>query len=332
VISHSWRRSHCAPVVRTLALALALSLAPDASGQVSPPADTGPMEGEAETVATFQKSVDEVNIFFSALDGHGRAVPGLSGSDFVVTDRRDPMPISFFQSQTDAPLRVTVAIDLSGSVEPWVKYEVQVATKFLASVVRPGDVAEIVGFGPRRFVQRDLPRAGERLLAIVNNNPQMSTAVYDAVRSSCLEMSEAGAGSRHRNVLVLMSDGEDNSSRAKAGEALRAVAESGVIVFVLYTGSSEPGKFLRAVARNSGGRVFGASSSGRAAKALTKLATMLREQYVIAFHPPDLRRDGTFHEVSIRPLRKGVKVYSRRGYYALAESSRAESVLRSSGR
>lgn len=314
--------SHCEPVSRALALALLLLFAPSAPGQqVSPPADALAMAGDAEALPTIQKSVDEVNMLFTVTDHSGHPVHGLTGADFTVTDRQVPSPITFFQSETDAPLRIAVAIDLSGSVAPKVKYEVRVATEFLARVMRPGDTAEIIGFGTRPYAQRDLAKASECLLALVQNDPRMGTAVYDVVRRTCAEMAAAAGVSRHRSILLLITDGEDNASRSTAGDALRAVEESGVIAFVVYTGGQDHPAFLRRLTKVSGGRIFDGSTSSRVAAALAKVTTILREQYLIAYRPRDLRRDGSFHEVKIAVQRRNLRVYCRRGYYAVAGRS-----------
>lgn len=274
------------------------------------PADLPPSE-------TIQKTVDEVVMFFNVLDHRGKAVEGIEAPEFEVADRGAVMPISFFQSRTDAPLDVTVAIDLSGSVSRWVKFEVKVANTFLSKTLRPGDSAEIAGFGAEVFVQKDLAKAGERLLAMVKKNPPMDTALYDALRYLAESGRRDDALGRRRKILVLLTDGVDTASRTTAEEARRAVARSGTMVFVVYTGSDQPDPFLKTLTRESGGRIFSGGAAGDPSHALAKIARMLRAQYVIAFHPPELERDGSFHPVEIRSRRKGTRVFSRNGYYAV---------------
>lgn len=287
------------------------------------PSPNGAMEAAStEPSDTFRATVNEVNMYFSVMDGGGRPVTGLTRSDFTVADRQQSMPIAFFQSETDAPLRIVVAIDVSNSVAAEIKYELDVASRFLYQIKRPGDQARIVGFGTGVYEADDLSTASARLMEVVKDDPQMGTAMYDAIRTVCGKLTRSGVSSRDRSVLVLMTDGEDNASRTTPAEALHAVEEAGVTVFVVYTGQDHPSSFLHRVTKLSGGRLFDAVRTSDAAKALAKVTTILREQYLLAYHPSDLQPDGTFHQVDIVVERKHLKVFCRHGYYAARRSER----------
>jgi VWFA-related protein len=45
--------------------------------------------------------------------------------------------------------------------------------------------------------------------------------------------------------------------------------------------------------------------------------------YVLGYHPPEIKHDGKFHNISVRVKRPGLEVRARRGYYALKEAPAA---------
>ena len=270
----------------------------------------------ADVPAHFQSSVTEVNQVFTVLDRKGHPIPDLQQADFVIKDSGLSVDnVLAFRQQTETPLNIAVAIDLSGSVSTRVGYEVEITTKFLRRVLRPGDSGRIIGFNYVSYLIEDLAAAHSRLLAIHRREPGAGTAFYDAVIFACNRLAEVPETNR-RDVLVVISDGVDNGSRSNFQDALQAAVRKGVIVLVLFTGYDAPTRELHTLSEMTGGEFFNAVTVRGVLNALEKAEQAIRGQYLLAYRPPEFIADGRFRQVSIRPVGKGLRVRCRKGYYA----------------
>ena len=266
----------------------------------------------------FRSTAREVNQIFTVQDGHGHPIPDLQRADFEIHDAgKQVAEVAAFRQQTETPLHIAVAIDLSGSVSTRVKYEVEVSTKFLQRVLRPGDQGWVMGFNYRSYIIQDLSRARDSLLGIHRQEPKAATAFYDALCLASTHLANAGGETNHRDVLVIISDGVDNASHSNFRDALQTVLRSGVIVLVLYTGSAASTRELRILGDMTGGQFFYTFTLGGVLRGLEKAEQAIRGQYLLAYRPPDFQPDGRFRQIDIRPLRRGLHVRCRKGYFAL---------------
>ncbi|HKR29562.1 MAG TPA: VWA domain-containing protein [Terriglobales bacterium] len=270
-----------------------------------------------ESSPRFESTANEVTQVFTVLDRQGKPVSGLERKDFILSDDGAQVDeLRAFEQQSETPLHIAVAIDLSGSVQGRVKYEIDVTTQFLRRVISPVDVGWIVGFNFAPYVVSDWARARENLLEVTRRDPNAGTAVYDTVIFACKRLADATTGAHRRNVLVVISDGEDNTSHSSFGETLEAVLRSGVVVLVVYTGYSSPSAQFRSLAESTGGELFFANTKRGVLKGLARAEHAIRAQYFVAYRPAHFVRDGRFRSVRIRTVSGGFRVRCRRGYYA----------------
>jgi|tagenome__1003787_1003787.scaffolds.fasta_scaffold20923842_2 Ca-activated chloride channel family protein len=288
-----------------------------------------PAAGTSEARPMFRSTAREVNQIFTVQDHSGHPIPDLRRDDFAIQDSgKEVTEVAVFRQQTETPLHIAVAIDLSGSVSSRVKYEAEVSTKFLQRVLRPGDQGSIIGFNYRTYVIEDLPHARDNILAIHHREPKAATAFYDTVAVASARLTAAGGDTNHRDVLIVITDGVDNASRTKFHDALHAALRSGVIVLVLYTGSATSTTELRKLADMTGGQFFYTFTVGGVLKGLEKAEQAIRGQYLLAYRPADFQADGRFRQIDIRPLRKGLKVRCRKGYFAVEQPLAPSQTLR----
>jgi VWFA-related protein len=142
------------------------------------------------------------------------------------------------------------------------------------------------------------------------------TALYDAlVRASQLLASRTPA----RRALLLLSDGEDNYSRATLAEAIAALQHAGIVFYSVSVHSPRleyPGdRVLRQIAEATGGRACILSSYSRAARILAGIEEELRGQYVVGFRPTGQLRAGEFRAVRIVAQPRGLRLRARPGYF-----------------
>ena len=270
-----------------------------------------------ESSPRFESTANEVTQVFTVLDRKGKPVAGLERKDLILSDDGAQVDeVKAFEQESETPLHIAVAIDLSGSVQGRVKYEIDVTTQFLQRVIRPADVGWIVGFNFVPHLVSDWARAREPLLAVTRRYPNAGTAFYDSVIFACKRLADASTNSHRRNVLVVISDGEDNTSHSSFRDTLDTVLRSGIIVLVVYTGYSSPPRELRNLVESTGGELFLGDTKRGVLKGLGRAEQAIRAQYFIAYRPAHFVRDGRFRSVRIRTARANFKVRCRRGYYA----------------
>jgi Ca-activated chloride channel family protein len=148
------------------------------------------------------------------------------------------------------------------------------------------------------------------------------TALYDAIYMTCDEKLIRETG---RKALVILSDGEDESSKTNLQQAtemaLRAEATTFAISiskggFFGVGGSQEGDTVLKDIAKETGGRVFFPFKIEELDDAFRQINQELRSQYSIGYLSTNPARDGSYRKIDIRVSEKGLKLAHRRGYYA----------------
>jgi Ca-activated chloride channel family protein len=299
------------------------------AAQTNPPAegktaqDPNPPD---DATTTITKTVNEVNVVFTVTDRHGRYVKNLGKTDFTVLDDRKPSgQIRSFHSETDLPLQVGLMVDASNSVRDRFKFEQESAIEFLNQTVRPRyDKAFVVGFDVTPEVTQDFTDNTEALSRGVRAlRPGGGTAMYDAVYFACRDkLLKEPRNGPVRRAIILLSDGEDNMSHVTREEAIEMALRAEVIVYTISTnitgGARRSGdKVLERIADATGGRAFFPFQLNDVANAFGEIQDELRSQYALSYNPSDLRTDGRYHTIEILAQNhKGLRVRSRRGYYA----------------
>src|SRR5437867_1115473 len=95
---------------------------------------------------TLKVNVDLVNVQFSVTDRHGRFIPGLKKEDFVLEEDGKRQEILHFARENELPLTIAMLVDTSPSVRPVFEEEKDTAESFLQSILKPNDLALVIGF------------------------------------------------------------------------------------------------------------------------------------------------------------------------------------------
>jgi len=276
-----------------------------------------------ESFPTIVHEVNEVRVVFTVTDRHGRYVKDLKSSDFRVVDDQKPAELRSFNNETDLPLQVGLLVDASNSVRDRFKFEQEAAIEFLNSIIRPRyDKAFVVGFDATPEVTQDFTDSTEGLSAGVRMlRAGGGTAMYDALYFACRDklMKQPQTGPVRR-AIILLSDGEDNLSHVTREEAIEMAERADVIIYTISTNISgmkgKGDKVLERIAEATGGRAFFPFQMREVADAFTSIQEELRSQYAVAYSPSGFVADGRYRTIDIVALEKGLKVRTRRGYYA----------------
>lgn len=277
-----------------------------------------------ESVTTIRVPVNEVRVIFTVTDKHGRYIKDLKKADFKVIDDKKPADqIRSFRSETDLPLQVGLLIDASNSVRDRFKFEQEAAIEFLNSIIRPRyDKAFVVGFDAVPDVTQDFTDNTEYLSKGVRAlRAGGGTAMYDALYYACRDklLKEEQSGPVRR-AIILLSDGDDNLSHVTREESIEMAQRAEVIVYTISTNISgmkgKGDKVLERVADATGGRAFFPFQIRDVSDAFTSIQDELRSQYAMAYKPADFAADGRYRTIEIVAREKGLRVRTRKGYYA----------------
>jgi VWFA-related protein len=113
------------------------------------------------------------------------------------------------------------------------------------------------------------------------------TAMWDAVWCGVREL--RGDTESIRKVLIVISDGKDNSSRSTEDSVLRHAQASGALVYTVGLRGTEPldrsDERLRRLAAATGGRYFAVNAGDSLEPVFARIGEELRGQYVLGFEP-----------------------------------------------
>ena len=162
---------------------------------------------------TITVGVDLVNVLFTVTDKNGRLVSGLGPEDFILEEDGELQEIRHFARENELPLTLALLVDTSPSVRPVFDEEKRTAVSFLDSILRPQDLALIIGFDRSVTLIQDFTE-NSRLLgdAVYSLEIGSGTSVYDAV---FLASEDRLRGEIGRKAVILISDGEDTTSRVR---------------------------------------------------------------------------------------------------------------------
>lgn len=292
------------------------------------------------------------SVFFTAADGNKRFINTLKKEDVRILEDGQPQEIFTFQQNLDLPLSIAILIDTSRSEERTLPDEKAAARAFVEAVMRPDrDEAAIVSFtgevtleqgftGNLDRVRRAIDRVefvppsgyigggvvvgGTPPISDTNQMLAGSTAIWDAVWASSQDLLSISADNTRRTI-ILLTDGEDTSSRMKIHEAIERAQKADALVYAVGIGDSYRGVIdegsLRKITEQTGGRAYFPRNERELRNAFVEIQRDLREQYLVAYSPSNKARDGSYRRIQIEivdpELRKQkLKLNYRPGYFA----------------
>jgi Ca-activated chloride channel family protein len=269
---------------------------------------------------TIRAEVALVNVVFTAVDKKGHPVHGLKADDFLIFENRQPQKIEYFSSLgkgSEVPLTIALLIDTSGSIKNKLDFEKETAAEFFKEILRPNkDLAMIIQFDADVNLVQDFTQRQEDLLrALESLKAGNSTSLYDAIYLAAEEKLKEEVG---RKVMVVITDGDDTSSKVSREEAIEAAQRDDVLIYGIGVRSEDfvPG-VLKKFAEETGGAFFSPHAQlAEIQAAFRAIGEDIQGQYSLAYSSTNKKKDGTFRSIDLRCKKRGVRVRTRRGYYA----------------
>jgi Ca-activated chloride channel homolog len=287
------------------------------------------LSSRARGTYTIRKSVDDVALFFS-VSSHGHMINNLEASDIQIRDdNKPPQRVVQFTPQSKLPLLLALLVDTSGSVQNRFSFEKRAAARFVQKMLASkSDLGFIEGFSSESTVSQDFssdPGAlGKGIEKLTNGG---GTAVFDAVSSACWKLAAYPEDERVARVLVILSDGEDNSSHSTLKQSIQAAEKAGVTVYAISTredigDKTDADRVLEALAESTGGEAMFPGDMMTLGKSFDKLHDLIRSRYFVAYKPTDFQPNGSYRTISIIAEKNGKRfqVRARKGYHARLEA------------
>ena len=288
-----------------------------------PPAATPATPAVSQADQTLSVEVNLVNILFTVADRKGKFVTNLKKEDFKVFEDERIQSVTNFSSENNLPLTIALLVDTSGSIRDKLRFEEEAAIEFFYSTLQRGkDKALVIAFDSGVGLLQDFTDDPEKLADKIRQiRAGGGTSLYDAIY---LAVNQKLAGQSGRRVAILITDGDDNSSRVSLTETLEAAQKNEVTVYSISTNSTaffgskdqERGdKTLKKLAEETGGKAFFPLKVQDLASSFLDIHDELRSQYQIGYRPTNAKQDGTFRRIRVDVADKRYKARARTGYY-----------------
>lgn len=277
------------------------------------PTTTLPIVGLSEPVLSLSVRIGQldtscpsprVTAYVSVTDQGGFPVKQLTRDNFATMQSSTMLPIvsSAFVETVSAPIAIAALMDHSSSLtsQPIALADMKSGLSSLVSVLRPGDIAEIVSFDDRVVVvQPFTPDKSQLLAAIVAPfEIRSGTSLYDSVYQAA---DDIGMKTSFRRAIVVTTDGVDTRSRRGLSEAIANAVNKRVPVFTIGIGSDIDRDVLRQLAVETGGQFYEANTSQNLATVYQQLSSLLYvNQYVMTFDQLSKGSANVVSDVSIR--------------------------------
>ena len=304
--------------------------APAAAG-AAPKAGTALERGQ-NGAFTFRQNVDEVVLSATVLDDKGHLVNNLTKADFRVSEDGVQQTIAAFQ-HSDIPVSMGILVDNSGSMRDK-RTAVNEAALDMVKASNPQDEAFVVNFSDEAFIDQDFTSDINKLRAgLTHIDSKGGTALYDAVVASADEL--AKHAKKPKQVLLIITDGEDNASSMTLEQTIRRVQElQGPVVYTIgLLFDSDSGReshrarrALQLLSDETGGLAFFPKSMADVDQIAAEVAEDIRNQYTIGYHSTKPASLGGYRVVKVdvhAPKVGKLTVRTRTGYYPRSENQKS---------
>jgi Ca-activated chloride channel family protein len=260
--------------------------------------------------------VELVELPVVVLDQAGVPVTGLTMDDFTVREDGEEVNVEGFGTTADLPLSLAIAVDTSGSmIEDFPKVQ-RAVRGFTDELLEEGDQAVLIRFSWDATVQ---VRWTDNIEALVTNLegvvPEGGTSLHDAVVRSL----EQFRGRRGRQAVVLLTDGEDTTSRTDWGVAERFAHTMRIPIFSIGLGVGKldfaSRNALKSLATTTGGEAFFPKKVDELPTVYTRIAELLRSQYLLWYPSPSDKPPEEFRSIEVTIGDPEATVRTISGYY-----------------
>jgi Ca-activated chloride channel family protein len=260
--------------------------------------------------------VELVELPLVVLDEGSAPITGLGKEAFRVLEDDTEVAIEGFGTTAELPLSLAIAVDISGSMHEVFPRVREIVSGFAERLLRPGDEVILLTFSWDTERLLDWTDEIDSLAGKLDRvEPEGGTSLHDGVIHSL----EQFRGRRGRQALVVLTDGEDTTSRSGWRTAERYAHTMRIPVFAIGLGVGKldvsSRRVLKDLAFETGGDAFFPADVDELAAVYARIDELLRSQYLIWYASPSEKPSEQFREVRVELTEGSGTVRTIRGYY-----------------
>jgi Ca-activated chloride channel homolog len=276
---------------------------------------------------TFTAESNLVVLHVSVRDRGGRYVTGLQRDAFTVIDDGKPQTLEMF-SGDEVPASVGFLIDNSNSMRANRERVIASAVEFVNHSHKEDEIFVLTfnervrpAFGPVKVADMNMAVFGSAMSQSIIARGM--TAIYDGILEGVARVSR---GIHTRQVLIVVSDGDDNASTASVDDVIRRVHDADAVIYTIaltdpLTRDGNPG-LMRRLARATGGESYQPHRLEDVDEAFERIARDVRSAYTLAY-APTASKAGEYEAGRRRAVRvyvrskdgRALRVRTRDGYF-----------------
>ena len=179
----------------------------------------------------FKSGVELINVTATVTDRSGRFAGRLTKEDFVVFEDDKLVEVTHFNSDR-TPVSLGIVVDTSGSMvgEKW-SAAISSIDRFFRLMNDELDEFFLYRFSANADLVLDWTNDRDRLATMLRRiHPTGGTAMYDAAAEA---VPMAQSGQNRKKAVVIISDGNDTSSRTGVADVRRVIRETEVLVYAV---------------------------------------------------------------------------------------------------
>ena len=294
------------------------------------PLPAGPQEKKAEL--EHQISVSAISIAVTVQDKNGVYISDLTRDDFTVYENKARQTITYFKHDFEAPISLTVLLDVSGSMglQDKLKESKEALRYLLTDLLRPQDEASLLIFadGEVEVAAKFSTDKSAFLAELDRTEAYGQTALNDAVAVS---PEFANRGKNEKRAILLITDGIENDSQTTVDQAVEISRRVDVPIFTIGYKIPLNEEFLRKYKRTStltsagivsalerfsqatGGKVFIVAQPPELTAAFREIKRELSHQYMIGYTSYKNLKD-EYRKIQVVTSNKKYRVRTREGY------------------
>lgn len=269
-----------------------------------------------DDLSTLKVDVRLVEVYATVFDHKGNYVDGLSRDSFQILENGTPQRIANFETNQQS-ISCAILLDTTGSMTfalPLVKNSVVK----LIDQLNPADSVAIFTFAERVVVRQDFTTdkaAAKR--AVLRTRAQGGTALFDALSETADELAKRPG----KKVLIVFTDGDDNSSILNANAAVARARKLGIPLYSIAEGEATRSaglrKLLAEMSLRTGGVAYEVKKPNDVSTVFHGIASDLQHLYMISYKPSTTNLNGEWRKIDLQV--KGLKDYrirAKEGYFA----------------
>jgi Ca-activated chloride channel homolog len=267
--------------------------------------------------AVFKASVDLVSVDVLAT-ANGKPLAGLTAADFEILDNKVPQKIDSISGEGTVgtialrriPLDIVLVFDVSESMAGDKLEQLVDASRNVLAKLGPGDRAALVTFSQRTMIRQPLSSDVAAVVRAVDRlDASGQTSMFDALYAG-LSLRRT---SDTRSMMLLFSDGRDNTSWLSGKQVAQAARESDVVVYAVGLDTRVKDD-LKEITEETGGAVLVAQSAKDLKTLFERIVREMQARYVLNYYPNGVAQSG-WHTIEVRLPGRRAEVVARRGYW-----------------